>query len=348
LDSIKAGHNLTNLLNPAPETQRQYVDAATSVITLYTQVPCSTIDISTIAAKRPTTIPYIGLRLADTAAWRIPLPRKEVFTMDMYDALRDTLAERAAHHGSLPTFLSEIYLVYDIQRLALFTGSRLAEYGQSKKQKGSRYATIPNNPSAGPWANMPLAFIPEDFVFLNAQMITLSASICLDTKGALTIFELHLRFRFDKSKENFSIRKYRRQPGISFDPITAAINLFRRAAILQLPAHEPIAQFRNSKGVTTCLHGNHVRDTMRNACIRAYPDPRHYCRVHIKGLVSHSNRVTAALCLLLGGASISDIAFRLRWKEGSVPTYLRECFLGIDVAMRRAIAGAYATQKVDH
>ena len=68
LDSIKAGHNLTNLLNPAPETQRQYVDAATSVITLYTQVPCSTIDISTIAAKRPTTIPYIGLRLADTAA----------------------------------------------------------------------------------------------------------------------------------------------------------------------------------------------------------------------------------------------------------------------------------------
>jgi hypothetical protein len=235
--------------------------------------------------------------------------------------------------------------VYDIQRLAFFTGSRLAEYGQSEKQKGSRYGTIPNTPSAGPWANMPLAFIPDDFVFLNAQMlITLSASICLDAKGALTIFELH--FRFDKSKENFSIRKYRRQPGISFDPITAAINLFRRAAILQLPTHEPIAQFRNGKGVTTCLHDNHVRHTMHKACIRAYPDPGHYCHVHIKGLVSHSNRVTAALCLLLGGASISDIAFGLHWKEGSVPTYFRECFLGIDVAMQQAIAGAYATQKL--
>jgi hypothetical protein len=167
----------------------------------------------------------------------------------------------------MPTFLSVTYLVYNIQRLALFTGSRLAEYGQSKKQKGSRYATIPNTPSAGPWANMPLAFIPADFVFLDAGMITLSTKSCLDSKGALTIFELHLRFRFDKSKENFSIRKYRRQPGVSFDPIKAAINLFRQAAIPQLPAHEPIVQFRNSKGINTCLHGNHVRDTMRTACI---------------------------------------------------------------------------------
>jgi hypothetical protein len=59
--------------------------------------------------------------------------------------------------------------------------------------------------------------------------------------------------------------------------------------------------------------------------------------------VAHSNRVTAALCLKLGGASNEDIAFRLRWHLLSVPTYLRECFNGIDETMMQAIQGAIKT-----
>jgi hypothetical protein len=40
---------------------------------------------------------------------------------------------------------------------------------------------------------------------------------------------VHIRFRFDKSKHNFTIRKYKRIPTAAFDPVLAVINIFRRA-----------------------------------------------------------------------------------------------------------------------
>ncbi len=54
--------------------------------------------------------------------------------------------------------------------------------------------------------------------------------------------------------------------------------------------------------------------------------------------------LTAALCLKLGGASDEVIAFRLRWHVASVPTYLRECFNGIDIVMQIAIRGVFQTR----
>jgi hypothetical protein len=136
------------------------------------------------------------------------------------------------------------------------------------------------------------------------------------------IWKLHIHFRFDKSKNNFTIRKYWRQPQAPFDPVIAAINILRRAYLLEIPAHEPLGQFRNpsSSALNSQLCDHHVRDTM--ACKLAYPDPQHYCRLHIAGIVSHSNRVTSALCLKLGGASDETIALRLQWHVSSVPTYL--------------------------
>lgn len=198
LDHIQAGNNLVHAANLALETQRLYISAASGVISLYTDIGCSTIDAATMLEKRPTTIPYLALRFAQATAWREPLPRKECFTMDMYLALRALLDEMSASQGALPTFLNITYLVYDIQRLNLFTGSRLTEYGQSKTKKGERFATIPNNSSAGPWAQMPLAFIQADFTFLDNNMNVLTELICLTKNGAVLAFELHLRFRFDK------------------------------------------------------------------------------------------------------------------------------------------------------
>jgi DNA-binding NarL/FixJ family response regulator len=79
---------------------------------------------------------------------------------------------------------------------------------------------------------------------------------------------------------------------------------------------------------------------MRAACEAAYPDPTHYLRIHIKRLVSHSNRVTAAVALRAAGLSIEDIAYRLRWKAASVETYLRECYQSIGDVTQKAITGA--------
>ena len=230
----------------------------------------------------------------------------------------------------------------------MFTGSRISEYGQTSTARsavtGKRYACIPNSPDAGPWANQPIAFISADFVFYSAAALLVDNEFCLLNTALDHIWEVHIRFRFDKSKNNFTIRKYTCLPGMRFDPVIAAINIIRRAHLLGIPLSEPLGQYRAmSSSANSLLQDSHVRDHLRLACKLAYPDPRHYCRIHILGLVSHSNRVTAALCLKLGGASDEDIAFRLRWHIASVPTYLRECFNGIDQMMRTAINGVYRT-----
>jgi hypothetical protein len=39
---------------------------------------------------------------------------------------------------------------------------------------------------------------------------------------------------------------------------------------------------------------------MHMACHFVYPDPQHYCRIHITGIMAHLNHVTASLYLKLG------------------------------------------------
>jgi hypothetical protein len=267
------------------------------------------------------------------------------------------LAKATAHtHGALPSFLSRDYSVYDWIRLGLFTGSRISEYGQvswnmtaaspsrprtSTASSPKRYARVPTAKSAGPWAGTSIAFIASDFTFWNHSSCSLPLATAIQPTAHRIIAEVHIRFRFDKSKHNFTIRKYKRIPTAAFDPVLAVINILRRAHIMKIPSHEPLGQYRTLSGSDRCLRDSDVRDGLRAACIAAYPDPTHYCRIHITGLVTHSNRVTAALCLQLGGTSIDDIAFRLRWQPASVPTYLRECFLGIDTIMQKAIAGTF-------
>jgi hypothetical protein len=189
-----------------------------------------------------------------------------------------------------------------------------------------------------------LAFIATDFVFYSKSSILVATEFCFLNTVLDHIWELHLRFRFDKSKNNFTIRKYQRLPGMSFDPVIAAINIVRRAHLIGVLPDEPLGQYRKIGSSTNSLLRDHdIRDNMRLGCRLAYPNPNHYCRIHILGLVPHSTRVTAALCLKLGGATDEDIAFRLRWHIASVPTYLRECYCGIDQLMQTAIAGVYRT-----
>ena len=77
------------------------------------------------------------------------------------------------------------------------------------------------------------------------------------------------------------------------------------------------------------LRSEHVVRILRAACIGAYPNPNHYLRQHIHRLVSHSVRVTAAVCLQQGGLDEHEIAYKLRWAVGSVPKYLRDCWQNV-------------------
>jgi hypothetical protein len=341
------GNNLLNKLDLDDQTLRNYLTDGAKEIEHLTGRSCSIMDPATFQYKRPTMHPYLLDVIQQRAAWKEPLKRKEAITMPIIGAIRDTAHDIASTHGTMASFLSVEYTVYDWERVVLYTGSRIAEYGQSSsatysklKLSTKRYARVPLSEAAGKWAGFSIAFIATDFTFWDANMCQLDESTCLSSSAHDLIFEIHIRFRFDKSKHNFTIRKFRRQQTVKFDLIVAVINIFRRARVLRIPAHEPIGQYRQRNGNVICLRDKDVRDVLRAGCIRAYPDPNHYCRINITGLVAHSNRVTAALCLLLGGATIDEIAFRLRWEPGSVPTYLRECFIGIDEIMRKAIAGA--------
>jgi hypothetical protein len=306
---VLLGHNCQNKTNLDDQTLRGYLSSAACVITVYTGLVCTPYDPATQSYKRPHLHPFLKDIISQRSNWKEPKKKKETETLLMYHALRDITQELVQARGKTAAFLSRGYTVYNWNRITVFTGSRIAEYGQSagctvasaqaKTQAGSAYATVPNSAAAGSWAGQSLAFIAADFTFWDDTLCQLDSSTCLDATAMDQIYETHVCFRFDKSDTNFTIRKYRRQhgKGIVFDLITAVVNVFRRASLFRIPAHEPLGQYRQQNGRIVCLRDKDVRDVHRMSCVRAYPNPNHCCRVNIDGLVSHSNRVTAALCL---------------------------------------------------
>jgi hypothetical protein len=284
--------------------------------------------------------PYIRELLAQRDAWFVPRPRKEPFTLDMFQALARHLQEQP---DPMDTFLSKDFAVFDWTRLGLFTGSRVSEYAQTRLRAGTRFNTIPQTRDAGIWQGQALAFLRADFTFYSAQheLIPLSQLMTLHRQGK--IVAVHIRFRFDKSPTNFSIRKFQSTNDSILDPVAAAISCIYRADLLHSPISEPIGVFHDRKKGLSFLRDYHVSKTMRQACQWAYPNPAHHLRVHILCIVPHSNRITAAVALKLGGAHDEEIAFRLRWHISSVPTYLRECFQQVGDIVKTTLLGAYRT-----
>jgi hypothetical protein len=305
-----------------------------------TNRPCVVIDPTTLQQKRVHLHPYLREQLAQRAAWSQPRPKKEPYTIDMFRALESFVKSKP---DELVAFLAVEYAVYDWTRLGLFTGSRVAEYAQTRLKSSDRYNSIPSTLDAGQWAGQALAFLRADFVFYTAQheLIPLAALHQSYLQGR--VISVHIRFRFDKSPRNFSIRKFQSTQDSILDPVAAAVSCIHRADLLQTPAWEPIGVFGTAQSSPAFLRDYHISKIMRRACEWAYPNPTHYMRVHILNIVPHSNRITAAVSLKLGGASDEEIAFRLRWHVSSVPTYLRECFDQVGSIVATTIAGAYRT-----
>jgi hypothetical protein len=106
------------------------------------------------------------------------------------------------------TFLSKESAVFDWACLGLFTGSGVSEYAQTRLRAGTRFNTIPRTNNAGIWAGKALAFLRADFTFysIDNELIPLAKLAAFHRQG-LTV-SIHIRFRFDKSPTNFSIRKF--------------------------------------------------------------------------------------------------------------------------------------------
>ena len=104
---------------------------------------------------------------------------------------------------------------------------------------------------------------------------------------------------------------------------------------------EPVGVYRTKSGKGyTYLRSCEVIKIVREACVRAYPDPNHFLRINITRLVAHSARVTAAMALWAKGWPIPKIAARIRWSEESVRHYLREAHSQIDAMTADAAFGA--------
>jgi hypothetical protein len=284
--------------------------------------------------------PYIREQLAQRAAWSQPKKKKEPYTLDMFLLLADFLH---SSRDATVAFLTVEHAVFDWTRLGLFTGSRVSEYAQTRLKAGIRYNTIPQTPDAGMWAGQPLAFVRADFTFYSDSHEIVPLSDIVQYHRLQQIVAVHIRFRFDKSPTNFSVRKFQTTKDPILDPVAAAVSCIHRTDLLNFKEWELIGVYYSSRQGARFLRDYNVSKVMRQACMWAYPNPLHYMRVNIQSIVPHSNRITAAVSLKLGGASDEEIAFRLRWHVSSVSTYLRECFQQVGTLIQQTLAGAYRT-----
>jgi hypothetical protein len=283
--------------------------------------------------------PLIGQTIDLRRAWRQPREKREPFSYAMFCTLHTVISTAFAHDKR--TVLCLPSAIFDWVRLGTFTGSRVSEYAQTKSKRGE-YLTVPMTKAAGLWAGSPIAFIRSDFTHLDNNSRILSFAELVQHPNRAT--HLHVRFRFDKSPQNFTIRKFRRSGHEFLCPILASLSILYRASALRVPDTAPLGVFRpNSTSPTfTYLTSTDVIRTMRATCLATYPDPEHFLHKNVNRIVAHSLRVTAAVALFNMGHSIEEIAYRLRWQPQSVQHYLRECSTHSDTRTTNAMKGACA------
>jgi hypothetical protein len=326
--SIKAQKNLSE------STLLGYLNAATAWLQHFLQIPVNTH--GNKAQNKGNMHPILYDAIAFRKKWRKPNEKREPYTYRMFNTLAEQVAAEAKHNRL--SLLGNKAAVFDWTRLGVFTGSRAAEYAQTTGS-ATRFSAIPTCVDAGEWASCPLAFMACDFIFYDAHEKQIRHSrLC--TKEA---YEVHIRFRFDKSPKNFTIRKFKRSGHKFLCPVRAAKSIIMRAAALKIQEKHPLGSYRSTKKFAgyRYLCSSEVITMMRQTCVDAYPDKSSYHRIHIKCIVSHSNRVTAAVALSNSGLSIDEIAYRLRWSPQSVSHYLRECSKALGKYMDAAIHGVH-------
>jgi hypothetical protein len=329
---IKQGHGLVNTISPGSATIAGYIKAAALWLETEFAQTIQTYSLTSTGASIGLH-PLLTDLITSQRTWSKPQKKKEPFTYAIFDYLHAGVTQAARHN--IQTLLERTAAVFDWTGLGLHTGSRLGEYGQSKPEKGSAFARVPQGPCAG----QALAFVKEDFVYFDDAGHLVSHTTLLEKPNRAATF--HITFRYDKSATNHSVRKYTRATNSFLCPIARSLSILRRAHALGVPSGYPLGVFRaDDSGAFIFLAGKDIQHVMRTACKAAYPDATHYMRLNINRLVSHSNRVTAAVALRAAGISIEDIAYRLRWKAASVETYLRECYQAIGDITQKAITGA--------
>ena len=233
--------------------------------------------------------PYLSELISQRRIWAAGKRKREPCTFEMFHAWRHmSHPDSSTHPPTQPSTLGETAATFDWACVGLHTGSRLAEYGQSKLPRGSGPRAWNKIPSSGPpaWRGHPIAFIAEDFTYFNKHLIRIPTATALDNPTMVEYVEI--RFRYDKGKYNFVVRKYRVTPGSILCIVNATLSILHRAQKLQIPPSEPLGMFLGRNHQIYSIRGHHMEKNMRLSCIQAHPDPNHYLRLHIDRLSSHS------------------------------------------------------------
>jgi len=285
--------------------------------------------------------PYLADILANRRLWKKPRPLKEPLSSEMLHTMArmaDSYREKGTYgnYGRNP-------VLWDFACLACYTGSRIGEYGYSRRPRGmpvDGFVPIPRNADVpSEWQGRPMAFIAEDFTFFDSRRRRLKHSKVLRAPRAVSF--VRIRFRYDKSPTNFAFRTFARVQSF-FCIVTACISIIERYRNdPRRRDNEPLGYFLGENGRRYAIGSHHVKAYLAEVCELAHPNARHYLREHCDLLMSHSFRVTAAVILFNAGVPIDDIAYRLRWHSDSVKKYLRDCARTINDLSLRAMDGAY-------
>jgi hypothetical protein len=325
------------------DTVRQYLSAAVALLRTTFALDVPIFDSMGNTTRSDKLHPYLAEILASRRNWKKPQPKKEPLSGGALDSML-SLAH-AAELSNKRGWLSRDSVLYDFCVFSLFTGSRLAEYGQSGLPKGSPsdgWNTIPDSPDVPTeWRGMPMAFIASDFSYFDKQHRIVTHLDALANPSRVR--QVHIRFRYDKSSFNFTIRKFRTVSGHHLCPVKSSLRILERAYIGKLvtPSSEPLGMFLGDNGQRYSIRGHHVAKFLQHATLMAHPDPSHYMHKNAHRIVAHSLRVSACVALHNAGVSLDDITFRLRWNSDAVKAYIRDCARTIDELTGRVISGAY-------
>jgi hypothetical protein len=202
MEDIHHGNSLRNTSNPSNKTICGYMTSAAEAWKALTgmTVPLYGDPKDSECAKLK---PIVANILSQHRNWKPTKQWREPYTFAMFQALNDFLCTSISIDGSV--FLQERWAIFDWTRLSIFTGWRLAEYGQSKPTPGALFATVPRMTHAGEWAGSPLAFVCDNFTFYDNQFVHLLQSEATQDLPRRVAHFVFIRFRFDKSPTNFSI-----------------------------------------------------------------------------------------------------------------------------------------------
>ena len=312
---IAEGSGILNTPQPCIKTIQGYVRAAARIATTRGLPDPRLLEQGIAGSNKPTYVPLLATVFDITKKWT-PAKFDECMPITI-QILVDICAQASGAISGQELRASAC--IRDATILGSFSGSRVAEYAQSKVYKGDSFSKVPSNTASGSEGGKPLAFFLDDFCFYSG------------TKRLLQEAHIHsaayieVRFRYTKGVRNWTYRMFAAIPSCQFCPVAAGIRVVRRWRHLFPGNDTPLFCYKQCFLSKVCfLNDKQMTAAFRQSALRVYPHGDHIMQKKANSLSSKSLRVFACLCLKLAGWSEDDISYQLRWASDAVKFYVRQ------------------------